>query len=152
MDEITLKGRLFKELGGFGDKRIKNLNKSDLFICDNREHAARDARGELFGWYCTVNLRVITGDIVHIELGNAMPTNDAVNDWWEANTVEGKYRRKVVALKKGDEHKLSELAKLIGAIVKKRYQVKAYKYVCPEVASVLKTTEKTLKKVWGNND
>ncbi len=150
MDELTLKGRLFKELGGFGDKRVKNLEKSDYFFCDDRDHAARDAKGQLFLWYCTVGLRVVTGDLVHIEIGKAMPRNDAVNKWWEENTVGGKYSLKVIKIEKGEEHKLSDLAKLIAAIVRKPYQVKAYKYVCPEVAATLKRTAKVLEKVWAH--
>ena len=46
MDEIKLKERLFAEFGGFADKRIKNLKKSDYFTCD--EGAPTDARGQLF--------------------------------------------------------------------------------------------------------
>jgi hypothetical protein len=135
---------------GFGDKRIKDLNKSDHFICDDRDHAARDARGRLFLWYCTVGLRVISGDLVHIKMGNAMPRSDAVNKWWEENTVEGKYGMKVIPITKGEEYKLGDLAKMIVAIVKKPYDMKAYRYVCPEVATVLRKTEKVLEKVWSD--
>jgi hypothetical protein len=150
LDDITLKGRLFKALGGFGDKRIKDLTKSDFFICDDRDHAARDAKGELFLWYCTVGLRVLSGELVHVELGKAMPRNDAVDKWWAENTADGKYGMKVIAIAKGEEHKLGELAKLIAAIIKKPYSVKAYKYVCPEVASVLSNTEKVLGTAWAD--
>jgi hypothetical protein len=86
--------------------------------------------------------------LVHIEIGGSMPMNEAVNNWWEKNTIEGRYSRKVIEITKGEEHKLGDLAKLIAAIVKKPYNVKAYKYVCPEVASVLRKTEKVLEKVW----
>ncbi|MET4803608.1 hypothetical protein [Bradyrhizobium sp. LB11.1] len=150
MDELTLKRRLFDELGGFSDKRIKDLHKSDLFICDDREHAARDARKQLFLWYCTVVLRVISGDTVHIELGQAMPMSDAVDAWWKANTIKGRYGLRVIEINKGEEVKLGELAKRIAAIVKKPYSVKAYKYVCPEVAGVLQRTQKILSKVWAD--
>jgi hypothetical protein len=64
-------------------------------------------------------------------MGNAMPRNDAVNKWWEENTVEGNYHMKVIPITKGEEHKLGDLAKMISAIVKKPYDVNAYKYVCP---------------------
>ena len=126
----------------------KDLKKSDYFICDDRANAARDAKGQLFLWYCTVGLRVVSDNLVHIEIGNAMPRNDAVNKWWEKNTVEGKYGVKVIEITKGEEHKLRELAELIAAIVKEPYAVKAYKYVCPEVAAVLQKTERILGEVW----
>jgi hypothetical protein len=73
-----------------------------------------------------------------------------VNKWWTENTVDGKYGIKVIAIAKGEEHKLGELAKLIAAITKKPYSVKAYKYVCPEVASVLRNTEKVLGAAWAD--
>ena len=47
-------------------------------------------------------------------------------------------------------HNDGECAKLIAAITKKPYSVKAYKYVCPEVASVLRNTEKVLGAAWAD--
>lgn len=79
-----------------------------------------------------------------------MPRNDAVDKWWAENTVDGKYGMKVIAIAKGEEHKLGELAKLIAVIIKKPYSVKAYKYVCPEVASVLSNTAKVLGTAWAD--
>jgi hypothetical protein len=148
MDETELKERLFAEFGGFADKRIKNLKKSDYFTCD--EGAPTDARGQLFLWYCTIGIRVIAGDLVHVELGEAMPKNDAVNRWWEANAIDGKYR-KVISIAKGEEHKLSELSDLIRAIEKAPYTVKACKYECPRVAGVLREVEKLLEKVFADD-
>jgi hypothetical protein len=147
MDETKLKERLFEEFGGFADKRIKRLKKSDYFTCD--EGAPTDASGKLFLWYCTIGVRVISGDLVHVELGEAMPKNDAVNSWWEANAINGKYR-KVIPIAKGEEHKLSELSGLIRAITKVPYKVKAYKYECPRVADKLSHVEKLLKKAFAD--
>ena len=145
MDEIKLKERLFAYFGGFSDKRIKNINKSYYFTYD--ESAPTDARGKLFLWYCTIGIRVVSGDLVHVELGEAMPKNDAVNDWWKANAVDGKHR-KVIPISKGEEHKLSELSGLIGAITTVPYKERAYKYECPRVAAVLISVEKVLKKAF----
>ncbi|MGO4739949.1 hypothetical protein AB4099_25605 [Bosea sp. 2KB_26] len=77
-----------------------------------------------------------------------MPRNAAVTAWWDENTTAGKYDQKVIPITPDTIGKLGELATLIAAITKKRYDVKAYKYVCPEVAEVLRTTEQRLKKVW----
>ncbi|MDH2384433.1 hypothetical protein [Bradyrhizobium sp. CER78] len=88
---------------------------SDLFICDDREHAARDAKKQLFPWYCTVLLRVVSGDVVHVELGKAMPRSDAVDAWWKAHTVEGRYGLQVIEISKGEESKLGELAKPVAS-------------------------------------
>ena len=91
---------------------------------------------------------MISGDLVHVELGEAMPRNDAVNSWWKANAIGGKYRE-VIPVAKGEEQKLSELANLIRAIEKAPYKVKAYKYECPRgSAVVLRNVEKILGKVF----
>ncbi|MDU0341105.1 hypothetical protein [Bosea rubneri] len=81
-------------------------------------------------------------------MGNAMPRNAAVTEWWDQNTTTGKYEQKVIPITPETTGKLGDLATLIAAITKKPYIVKAYKYVCPEVAGVLHTTEKRLEKVW----
>ena len=148
MDELTLKRRLFEAFGGFGDKRIKNLQKSDFFICDDRERAPRDARGQLFLWYCTVDLRVISGELVHVGMGKAMPKSAAVDAWWAENTVEGRYRLPVIPVEMGQEAKLGQLSSLIAAITGKKYSVAAYKYECPRVSAVLTRTQDILSNAW----
>ena len=148
MDLTTLKGRLFEAFGGFADKRIKNLAKADYFLCYDHDAAPKDAQGKLFLWFCTVGLRAVEGNLVHIHMGSAMPRNAAVNAWWDENTTTGQYDQKVIPITPDTIDKLGELANLIASITKKPYDVKAYKYVCPEVAEMLRTTEKRLKKVW----
>lgn len=148
MTTLELKARLFKGFGGFADGRIKDLNKSDLFIADDRQNAARDARGKLFLWYCTVNVRVLDGHHVRVELGNAMPRSDAVTAWWDANKSEGPYGLESILVANGEQGKLKELAKLIAEITKKPYREKAYTYVCPEVAATLLRITKTLDEAW----
>lgn len=150
MDVLTLKGRLFEAFGGFGDKRIKKLEKSDFFICDDREGTQKDAKGQLYSWYTTIDLRVISVDLVHIGLGKAVPKNPAVIKWLKDNTVEGKYGLPVIPIEKGTEGKLEELATLIASITKKRYDVPAYKYECPRVAEDLLRTRSILSKAWAS--
>ena len=150
MDEIVFKRRLFDAFGGFGDKRIKKLEKSDFFICDDRESASKDARGQLFLWYCTVDLRVISGDLVHVGLGKARPRSPAVDRWWTVHSAEGKYGVPVLPIESGTEDKLDDLATLIASITKKRYEVAAYKYECPRVAGVLRRTRTILSHAWAD--
>ncbi len=143
MDINTIKERLFADFGGFADKRIKNLKKSDYFTCD--ENASTDPKGKLYPWYCTIGINVISGDLVHVQLGAAMPKSYSVLKWCEANAIDGK---SVIPIGKGEEYKLFQLTSLIRAITKVSYKVKAYKYECPRVADVLKRVEKLLKKAF----
>lgn len=148
MDLTTLKSRLFEAFGGFADKRIKNLAKADYFLCYDHDAAPKDAQGKLFLWFCTVGLRAVEGDLVHIHMGSAMPRNAKVDAWWDANTATGQYGAKVLPITPETIGKLGELANLIAAITKNPYSVKAYKHVCPEVAEVLRMTEQRLKTIW----
>lgn len=148
MDLTSLKSSLFEAFGGFADKRIKNLAKADYFLCYDHDAAPKDAQGKLFLWFCPIGLRAIAGDLVHIHMGKAMPRNIEVDAWWDANTVAGQYGQKIVPVTPATIGKLGELASLIAAITKKPYSVKAYKYVCPEVAEVLRLTEQRLREIW----
>ncbi|GLK68964.1 hypothetical protein [Hansschlegelia plantiphila] len=150
MELLELKKRLFSQFGGFADGRIKDLSKSDRFICDDREHADNDAKGKLFYWYVTVYMRAISGDVVHIDIGDAMPQSKAVKEWMSNNTIEGEWGRSVIEIKKGEQGKLKELAALISSITDKPYDVRHYKYTCPEVASVLRRTADVLATVWSD--
>jgi hypothetical protein len=145
MHELYLKKRLFDSFGGFADKRIKNLAKSDLFICDDRKKAPRDARGMLFRWYCTIDLRVVSGELIHIIFGSAMPVNPVVTEWINNNSIKSDHLT-VVPFNKENIPKLGELATLIDSVTKKPYDIRAYKYECPRVAGILRRVEKILQK------
>jgi hypothetical protein len=147
MHELYLKKRLFDIFGGFADKRIKNLTRSDLFICDARKKAPTDARGILFRWYCTITLRVVSGEMIHIILGSAMPINSAVSNWTNKNSIKSDGST-VIPITKKTISKLGELATLIEFITIKPYDVRAYKYECPRVASILRRVEKILQKIF----
>jgi hypothetical protein len=147
MHELYLKKRLFDSFGGFADKRIKNLAKSDLFICDDRKKAPRDARGMLFRWYCTINLRVISGGLIHIILGSAMPINPAVINWTNKNSIKSDGST-AITINEENIPKLGELATLIESIINKPYDIRAYKYECPRVAGILRRVEKILQKIF----
>jgi len=147
MHELYLKKRLFDSFGGFADKRIKNLTRSDLFICDDRKKAPTNAQGILLRWYCTINLRVVSGELVHITLGSAMPINQVVIDWAKNNSIKSDGST-VIPITKEKIRKLGELATLIESITKKPYDIRAYKYECPRVAGILRRVEKILHKVF----
>ena len=53
-------------------------------------------------------------------------------------------------IQKGQEGKLVDLASAVAAIVGagKRYDVKAYKYVCPRTAASLRRLSDVLAKAW----
>jgi hypothetical protein len=146
MNELYRKNRFFEIFGGFADKRIKNLTRSDIFICD-RKKAPTNARGILLRWYCTIHLRVVSDGLIHIILGSAMPINQAVIDWTNKNSIKSDSST-IIPITKENIPKLGELATLIESITKKPYDIRAYKYECPRVAGVLRRVENILQKIF----
>ena len=50
----SLKQVLFEKYGGFADKRIKSLNKSNIFIADDRTPGDVGADHKLLSYFCTI--------------------------------------------------------------------------------------------------
>lgn len=141
----SLKSHLFDVYDGFADKRIKNLNKSDRFIVDDRDDGpAYGADKKLFLWFCAIYFHVQDDGSMNVELTGGVPTSEAIREWADkgnADLQEHPYRtRLLMDLQLGEEDRLRKLADMIAAIVRRgrRYSVKAYKYVCPRTAQSLR--------------
>lgn len=150
-----LKGYLFKEYGGFADKRIKKLEKSDLFIVDDRDpqhDVGADKR--LYPWFCLMFAKVNTGQSVALKMWGGVPTSAAITKWIDAGN--GKWTDAPpgieVPVERGRESRLRDLAKLMQDIVKPgaRYPEKSYKYVCPRTAKSLRRLADALKAAWAD--
>lgn len=144
----ALKQSLVDAYGGFADKRIKKLESGSLFHVDGRSAGDYDARKQLYLWFCTVTVTVKSGEEVVVQVGSAIPKNAAVEHWLAANQVPGEYDRMGIVIKKGEQAKLLELAEHVASVIKKRYTVKAYKYVAPNTAAALMHLKKVLDKAW----
>jgi hypothetical protein len=153
---MKLKQPLFDEYGGFADKRIKRLERSSLFIVDDRSAADHGADRQLFLWFCLIFAEVVSDTEVRISLRGRVPIGAAVEIWISKNKAGlGVKSGKELSftIKKGKEAHLTELADAVASIVgsNKRYAEKAYKYVCPRTSRSLKRLARTLKQAWAGD-
>lgn len=148
---VELKRHLLTIYGGFADKRIKNLDKGNRFIVDDRDQGqTRDAHGQLYPWFCQMALEVISPQSMKLTMHGNVPTSPSVESWIDANNAVRIEAPKglELSIQLGEEARLVGLADLIDAIVKPpaRYSVPSYKYVCPRTATALRTLASALAK------
>jgi hypothetical protein len=136
----VLKKHLFDAYGGFADKRIKNLDKSSLFIVDDRTTGDEDARGQLYLWFCTIHVRVVAHASVSVEMRGTIPTSSAISSWIAANSEIATASDCVLAIHVpiSDTAQLINLAGIIEDIPNGRYSEKSYKHTCPRTARSLR--------------
>jgi len=148
-----LKKSLFDAYEGFADKRIKNLEKSALFIADDRSRGDYGADRNLFLWFCAVHIEAKSETQVVVRLSGGVPMSTGVKTWAKEN---GAKIQTVPAtslsfsVSKGTESILDSLANAIRAITASgvRYPVPAYKFVCPRTARTLEKLSAVLKAAW----
>jgi hypothetical protein len=149
-----LKKYLFGCYGGFSDKRIKDLNKSEIFIVDDRSESDIDARGNLYSYFCMIFASVKSDQLVEVDLLGNVPMNKRVKNWIErmdAEYTEGIQPSLKFTVGPGKENILNDLADRIESIVRSgapRYSVPSYKYVCPRTAQSLRRLAEILRKYW----
>lgn len=152
---MRVKEVLYAEYQGFADKRIKNIERGSLFIVDDRSSADHGADKQLFSWFCMIFAEVTSETTVEITMRGGVPDGPTVEKWVSEN------RRKLAitdedslsfTIQKGQETKLLDLASAVAGIVGagKRYDVKAYKYVCPRTAASLRRLSAVLAKAWAH--
>lgn len=147
----ALKKHLFTEYGGFADKRVKKLEKGNLFIIDDRD-PRRDvgADKKLYPWFCLMFAEVLSGREVVVRMWGNVPSSSSVQKWVDSGHA-GRTDAPAglqISVPLGQEDKLRTLAGLIDDIVKPgaRYSEKSYKYVCPRTASSLRRLADTLQR------
>jgi hypothetical protein len=148
-----LKKSLFDAYDGFADKRIKNLEKSALFIVDDRGRGDHAADKSLFLWFCAVHVEVKSESQVVVRLSGGVPMSSGVKAWAKENGAKTQTTPETTlsfAVSKGAESILDSLASAIRAITAPgvRYPVAAYKYVCPRTAGTLEKLSAVLQAAW----
>lgn len=145
-----LKQALFDAYGGFADKRIKNLERGDTFIVDDRGRNDYGADKSLFGWFVQVFLQVIDADTVKLSFRGELPSSKATEDWFGGHGAEVTNFGREVLVECGGQADLTALANAIAAIVAPgtRYPVRAWKYVAPRTAGTLRKVSRVLTQVW----
>ena len=150
---LKLKKALFNAYDGFGDKRIKNLDKGSTFIVDDRSPGDYGADRNLFLWFCSIFVEVSSDAEVKVSLFGGVPVAPSVKAWAKANgaKLETSPRGQLVFhIKKGGQPALLSLATAMKGIVApgKKYPVAAYKYVCPRTADSLTRLANELTSAW----
>ena len=151
----ALKKILFQAYGGFADKRIKDLDKSDRFIVDDRDEPDLGANRKLFSYFCMIFAEVRSNDGVTVNLYGNIPVSKDVERWLAENNCEistPAYQSMLsINVDRGSQGILNDFADAIERIVAPgaaRYNVKSYKYVCPRTAKSLRRLKKNLDDAW----
>ena len=84
-EEMRLKKYLFDTYGGFADKRIKNLAKSNVFIVDDRSESDLGPSGSPYSSLCMIFARIVGPDSLDVDLRGNVPINDAIRRWVETD-------------------------------------------------------------------
>lgn len=149
----SLKKKLFDEYGGFADKRIKNLDKGQCFIVDDRSPRDFGADQRLYSYFCSVSADVLADDRVQVILSGNVPISQSVDDWavkYQVRKTDDISSSLSFIIERENESILNELAECIDAIVApgKRYDTPNYKYVCPRTAKSLRRLANVLSDYW----
>jgi hypothetical protein len=148
---LLLKRKLFDSYGGFSDKRIKNLEKGEHFIIDDRSDRDFGADRALYSYFCSMIAVVLENDKVKVVLSGNVPVSQEVYEWGVKYRADIGMRRLSFIIDLGNESILDELADRINAIVApgRQYDTPNYKYVCPRTANSLRRLTKVLTEYWG---
>jgi hypothetical protein len=149
-----LKELLFKEYGGFADRRIEDIEEGHLFAVDDRAAEDNAPDGNLQAYFCMIFADVISPTRLNVVLSGNVPDSDAVREWaerYDAQSTVGINGDLQLAVAKGEQSRLRELAEAIRSIVARgapSYAVASYKYICPRTAASLERLADILDKAW----
>jgi hypothetical protein len=150
--KLELKSLLFDTYGGFADQRYKKIENDAPFIVDDRGRGDYDARGQLFLWFCQMFAFVEEADLVRLSLISGVPQSDAVSQWYAEHGADeqtsGFLYTVEIDVTPDNLDDLPDLANRFAAIIKRRYDVCAYKYVVPRTCGSLMRFHGVLSKAW----
>jgi len=133
-----IKRYLFNQYGGFGDKRIKDINKDYPFkIDDQTEHDNHDQ-------FCGVFVRVIDDTNFELDLTNNAPPSPRIKALVESKggkvQAESGYSSINVKLTLEDHDFIEQLSDEIGNLVSpgRKYGDPNWKWLCPRTAVSLR--------------
>jgi hypothetical protein len=146
-----LKEALLHEYGTFADKRIKNIDRGDRFIVDDRTINDVGADRGLYGWFCSMFLDVQEPKAVDLWLERTLPMSPAVADVLERAGAEQRNMGYRIRIDPENLETLTDLSVALRAIVRPgaRYDTPSHKYVCPRTAGSLERLCNALKQHWG---
>ena len=74
----NLKGMLFRNYGGFADKRFKDLSKANSFFVDDRTREDTKANGWMKYYFCGLYVRVLSGSEIRLNITGNVPVSEEV--------------------------------------------------------------------------
>lgn len=137
---LKLRKFFFEKYGSFADKRIKNLNKCNQFIVDTRADNGIASDGNLYGWFCGIQITVDSDDEIKIRLSGSIPASIEVNEIFKLVQIENSYigsKDVCLCVTRNNYELLLDLANSINKITApgNRYSESSYKYMCPRTSS-----------------
>ncbi len=149
---MSLKKKLFDEYGGFSDKRIKRLDKSDVFTVDDRGQGDFGADRKLFYWFCQIYVTALDDYSVVVELIGGVPMSSEIMNLLTSWSAEVNDSHVTFIVDEKSTDRLEAIARALNAIVApgRRYSVNWYKYVCPRTVKSLLRLKWILADYWAN--
>jgi hypothetical protein len=146
---IEIKTYLYKEYGGFADKRYTNIANGNNYIVDKR---ANRSYGDPTSVDCLMFLYVIDDKKMRLSMSGNIPWTDSVKLFFKEKSacVSQAGSNIDIVLTPETYSMLDDLARIVESIVgpRKHYSVPSYKYVCPEIATALRRLTKVLAYIW----
>jgi hypothetical protein len=151
----AFKNILFLEYGGFVDKRIKDIDKSDMFTVDDRDDPDLGYDRKPLSSFCKISVKVRSNKSLTVNLFGNIPAGKDVKRWLARHNCEIRTPARQSMLEfnveKGNNGSLNELAGAIEQFVESselHHIVKRNKLVCLRTAKSLRRLNAILDEAW----
>jgi hypothetical protein len=148
-----LKRLLLAEYGSFADRRIKNIDKGNTFIVDDRNPNEANSSGDFNYSVPFIFVRVLDDEKVELLLTHNVPVNDKVKtliDGRGGSISTGRVENLTVIIPAKDAKFVRLLSRNIEAITQRgapRYPVPSWKYSVPRIVKCLDRLAGVLDKL-----
>lgn len=90
---LALRRHLLKAYGSFADKRIRNLEKSGIFIADDRTQSDVGSDGLLYGYFCMIFASADSDTEIVVDVRGNIPRSPGVERFFRANKISVAWSR-----------------------------------------------------------
>ncbi len=132
-----------------GQAKRKRKAITNYFVIDDRSDRDVASDRSLYSYFCTMVARVVDENTVAVTLSGNVPRSKSIEAWCQRHKAEFSEGGLTFEVTSQNIDKLSELGEAIRAIIRVRYTVPNYKYVCPRTARSLERFRSVLAKHWG---
>lgn len=133
----------------YGDRTTRK-RRADInyFVIDRRNKGDVASDRSLYSYFCTMITGVLDENTVEVTLGGNVPQTKSVELWCKRHKVKFSENGLTFEVTSQKTTKLIELAEAMRAIIRVRYTVPNYKYVCPRTARSLERLHDVLVEHW----